>query len=84
MKRKSSWLLLRLSGIETRNPRIRTFTCYVSAKDGGILDPGEHSTASGLNSPIYWVDSNGPILDENLVLSWGGVRCRLDFERGGL
>jgi hypothetical protein len=52
----------------------------VCAKDEWIFDPGKHEVAHILFQPIGWVDGHCAILDDNLMLARGSVRCRLDLK----
>jgi hypothetical protein len=59
-------------------------TSYVYAKDNRVSKSGKHHASTLiLYHPVDWVDGYCTILDDNLVLTRGSVRCGFDLQGTG-
>ena len=55
------------------------FAREVGAEDGGIAAPGKEFGALYYEIPVDWVDGHGLVLDDDLVVVWGGVGRLFDL-----
>ena len=52
----------------------------VRSEDEGRLDPSVEDVAGQLEHPVEWVDGQGLVLDDDLILGRGSVGGRFDLE----
>jgi len=60
------------------------FARNVGTDDERVLDPREEQVAHRLRQPVERIDRHSAVLDDNLVLSRGGVGRGSDLKRGVL